>query len=75
VPSASLVAIAIILNTVQGQLPADQASNLVLGMGLLFVFDRPLDMMRTAVNVFGDSVAAVTIARSEGEDGVLRGDR
>lgn len=71
VPSASLVAIAIILRTVQGQLPPDQVVNLSLGMGLLFVFDRPLDMVRTAVNVFGDSVGAVTIARSEGETQVL----
>lgn len=71
VPSASLVAIAIILRTVQGQLPPEQAVNLMLGMGLLFVFDRPLDMVRTAVNIFGDSVAAVVIAKSEGETGVL----
>ncbi len=71
VPSASLVAIAIILQTVQGQLPAGQQVNLVLGMGLLFVFDRPLDMLRTAVNIFGDSVGAVVVARSEGETGIL----
>jgi proton glutamate symport protein len=71
VPSASLVAIAVILTTVRGQLPPGQDVELLLGMGLLFVFDRPLDMLRTAVNVFGDSVAAVTIARSEGETGVL----
>jgi len=30
--------------------------------------DRFLDMFRTAVNVMGDSVGAVVIARSEGED-------
>ena len=71
VPSASLVAIAVILQTVQGQLPPDQSVNLILGMGLLFVFDRPLDMLRTAVNIFGDSVGAVVIAMSEGETGVL----
>jgi proton glutamate symport protein len=67
VPSASLVAIAVILQTVQGQLPPTSQVNLLLGMGLLFVFDRPLDMLRTAVNVFSDSVGAVAIARSEGE--------
>ncbi|MEZ4360525.1 MAG: dicarboxylate/amino acid:cation symporter [Kofleriaceae bacterium] len=71
VPSASLVAIAIILRTVQSTLPEGQSANLVMGMGLLFVFDRVLDMARTAVNVFSDSVGAVTIARSEGEVGVL----
>lgn len=67
VPSASLVAIAVILRTVQGQLPPGAEVDLVLGMGLLFVFDRPLDMARTAVNMFSDSVGAVTIARSERE--------
>ncbi|MBK9031681.1 MAG: dicarboxylate/amino acid:cation symporter [Myxococcales bacterium] len=71
VPSASLVAIAIILRTVQAQLPDGPQPDLILGMGLLFVFDRPLDMVRTAVNMFGDSVGAVTIARSEGETSVL----
>lgn len=29
--------------------------------------DRVLDMMRTAVNIFGDSCGAAIIARSEGE--------
>jgi Na+/H+-dicarboxylate symporter len=58
VPAASLVAISVIL-TVIG-LPLD-------GIGLLLVTDRLLDMMRTAVNIFGDSVCAVYIARSEGE--------
>ncbi len=72
VPSASLVAIAVILQAVQGQL-AEQGVTVALlgGMALLFVFDRPLDMCRTAVNIFSDSVGAVTIARSEGEAGVL----
>lgn len=72
VPSASLVAIAVILTTVQGSLPAGQEVNLLLGMGLLFVFDRPLDMVRTAVNIFGDSVCAVVVAKTEGEQDVLR---
>ncbi|MEM1012911.1 MAG: dicarboxylate/amino acid:cation symporter [Planctomycetota bacterium] len=74
VPSASLVAIAVILGSVQSQitgLPQYEGVNLLAGMALLFVFDRPLDMMRTAVNIFSDSVAAVTIARSEGETDVL----
>lgn len=71
VPSASLVAIAVILRTVEGQLPPEHAVSLVAGMGLLFVFDRPLDMVRTAVNVFGDSVGAVVVAKSEGEMRVL----
>ncbi|MFK7790490.1 MAG: dicarboxylate/amino acid:cation symporter [Phycisphaeraceae bacterium] len=75
VPSASLVAIVVILTAVQDALPAGSLPEgvlLVSGLGLLFVFDRPLDMVRTAVNVFSDSVGAVTIARTEGETDVLK---
>ncbi len=62
IPAASLVAIAIILSTIG--LPAE-------GIGLILAVDRVLDMMRTSVNVFSDSVGAVVIARTEGEQGVL----
>ena len=62
VPAASLVAITLIL-TVVG-LPLE-------GVGLILAVDRILDMYRTAVNVFSDSCAAVVIARSEGELGIL----
>jgi Na+/H+-dicarboxylate symporter len=58
VPSASLVAIAIILGAVG--LPVE-------AIGVLLVFDRILDMMRTSVNVFGDSCCAVIVARMDGE--------
>jgi len=58
IPSASLVAIAIILSAVG--LPVE-------AIGVLFVFDRILDMMRTSVNVFGDSCCAVIVARLQGE--------
>lgn len=74
VPSASLVAIVIILQAVEAQLPEGslpEGATLTAGLGLLFVFDRPLDMCRTAVNIFSDSVGAVTVARTEGESGVL----
>ena len=59
VPQASLVAIAIILQTIGLPLEA---------IGVLFVFDRVLDMARTAVNVFGDACCATIIARLEGEE-------
>ncbi len=58
VPSASLVAIAIILGAVG--LPVE-------AIGVLLVFDRLLDMARTAVNIFGDACAAVIVARLDGE--------
>lgn len=58
VPSASLVALIVILKTIG--LPID-------GIGLFIAVDRLLDMCRTAVNVFSDSCCAVLVARSEGE--------
>ena len=63
VPAASLVAIIVILEAVQAQLPAS-VPPLIAGLGLLYVFDRPLDMVRTAVNVFSDSVAARVVERT-----------
>ena len=65
IPSASLVAISIILATIG--LPME-------AVGLILAVDRVLDMCRTAVNVFSDSVAAVVIGRLEGEEGILQGD-
>lgn len=62
VPSASLVAIVVILGAVG--LPAE-------GIGIILVFDRILDMLRTSVNVFSDSCVAVIVARTEGEEEVL----
>ncbi len=74
VPAASLVAIIVILQAVENSLPPGtlpEGVSLIAGMGLLFVFDRPLDMCRTAVNIFSDSVGAVTVAKTEGETNVL----
>ena len=65
IPSASLVAITLILTSVG--LPVEAA-------GLILAVDRPLDMCRTAVNIWSDSCCAVVIARSEGETNVLGGD-
>lgn len=62
VPSASLVALIVILKTMG--LPID-------GIGLFIAVDRLLDMCRTTVNVFSDSCCAVLVARSEGEKNVL----
>ena len=63
IPSASLVAIAIILAAVG--LPVE-------AIGVLFVFDRILDMARTSVNVFGDACCAIIVARLEGEEKLLQ---
>ena len=58
-PSASLVAIAIILTAIG--LPVE-------AIGVLLVFDRILDMSRTATNVFGDACCTVIVARLQGEE-------
>ncbi len=63
IPAASLVAITIILTAIG--LPVE-------AVGLILAVDRILDMLRTSVNVFSDSVAAVVIGRLEGETGILQ---
>lgn len=65
IPAASLVAISVILGAIGLPLEA---------IGLLLVTDRILDMVRTSVNVFSDSCAAVMIAKLEGEQAVLTQD-
>jgi proton glutamate symport protein len=62
IPAASLVAIIIIMQNAGFSEDAIKAS-----LGLVLTIDRPLDMARTTVNVFGDTVGAIIIARSEGE--------
>ena len=70
VPSASLVAIVIILEGIGSQLNPNPFAD---GKGMeaiaiILIFDRLLDMCRTSVNIWGDSCGAVVVARSEGEE-------
>ncbi|NNF27010.1 MAG: dicarboxylate/amino acid:cation symporter [Gemmatimonadetes bacterium] len=65
VPSAGLVVIFIVLEAIGLRGPD---VNVIVGS--MLAIDRPLDMYRTAVNVFSDTCGAAIIARSEGEDGV-----
>ncbi len=58
IPSASLVAIAVILGAIG--LPLE-------GLALILAVDRILDMCRTSVNVFSDASGASIIASTEGE--------
>ncbi|NRB24336.1 dicarboxylate/amino acid:cation symporter [Shewanella sp.] len=58
VPGVGLIMLAMVLNQVG--LPVE-------GIALIIGVDRLLDMVRTAVNVTGDTVATVVIAKSEGE--------
>jgi Na+/H+-dicarboxylate symporter len=60
IPSGSIVMLIIVLNSVG--LPVE-------GLALILGVDRPLDMLRTVVNITGDSTVASIVARSEGELG------
>jgi len=65
IPSAGLVMIFIILRAIGLTGPEP-----MMIVGVMLAIDRPLDMYRTAVNVFSDSCGAALIARSEGESTV-----
>lgn len=58
IPLAGLVMLAVVLNAVG--LPLE-------GIGLVLVVQQPLDMIRSAVNVWGDLTGAAIVAKSEGE--------
>jgi len=58
IPSAGLVTMVIVLKAVN--LPLE-------GIGMILAVDRLLDMLRTAVNVWGDACGTVVVARLEGE--------
>ena len=64
IPSAGLVMIFIVLDAV-GLGDHPQAAIIV---GTMLAVDRPLDMFRTVVNITSDTMGAVIIAKSEGED-------
>ena len=64
IPSAGLVMIFIVLNSV-GLSDHPEVGIIV---GTMLAVDRPLDMLRTTINVTSDSIGASIIGKSEGED-------
>jgi Na+/H+-dicarboxylate symporter len=62
VPGAGMVMLVIVLESVG--LPADK---LAVGLALIFAVDRPLDMLRTTVNVTGDATVAMLVGNSVGK--------
>ena len=64
VPGAGMVMLVIVLETVG--FPADR---LPIGLALIFAVDRPLDMLRTTINVTGDATVATIVAKSVGKLG------
>lgn len=63
IPMASLVTMTIIFSAINLPFAA---------VALVLPLDRPLDMLRTTVNVFSDTCGSVTVASSEGEDVAVR---
>ncbi|MDH4239380.1 MAG: dicarboxylate/amino acid:cation symporter [Phycisphaerae bacterium] len=59
IPGAGLVTMVIVLRAVN--LPLE-------GIGMILAVDRILDMLRTAVNVWGDACGTAVVARLEGEE-------
>jgi proton glutamate symport protein len=64
IPGAGMVMLVIVLDAIG--FPKDM---LPIGLALIFAVDRPLDMLRTTVNVTGDACVAMLIAKSEGKLG------
>lgn len=64
VPGAGMVMLVIVLESVG--LPNHL---LPIGLALIFAVDRPLDMCRTVVNVTGDAMVSMLVAKSVGKLG------
>ena len=60
VPGAGMVMLVIVLDSIG--FPKDL---LPIGLALIFAVDRPLDMLRTLINVTGDACVSVVVAQSE----------
>ena len=61
VPSAGIITLIIVLNSV------GMGAQVQAGIALILGVDRILDMLRTSVNVTGDLTCAAFVARTEGE--------
>ncbi|HIP48892.1 MAG TPA: dicarboxylate/amino acid:cation symporter [Lutibacter sp.] len=62
VPGAGMVMLVIVLDAIG--FPPDL---LPIGLALIFAVDRPLDMLRTTINVTGDATVATIVAKSLGK--------
>ena len=62
VPGAGMVMLVIVLDAIG--FPPDL---LPIGLALIFAVDRPLDMLRTTINITGDATVATIVAKSLGK--------
>ena len=63
VPGAGMVMLVIVLQAV-GKFTPEQ---IAIGLTLIFAVDRPLDMLRTTINVTGDATVSMIVAKSLGK--------
>jgi len=63
VPGAGMVMLVIVLQAI-GKFSPEQ---IAIGLTLIFAVDRPLDMLRTTVNVTGDATVSMLVAKSLGK--------
>ena len=68
VPGVGMVMLVIVLDAIG--FPKD---SLPVGLALIFAVDRPLDMLRTTINVTGDACVSLMVAKSEGKINNLKG--
>ena len=64
VPGAGMVMLVIVLESVG--FPPEKFA---IGLALIFAVDRPLDMFRTVVNITGDAMVSMLVAKSVGKLG------
>ncbi len=62
VPGAGMVMLVIVLESI-----GFPANKLAIGLALIFAVDRPLDMCRTVINVTGDAMVSLIVAKSVGK--------
>ena len=62
VPGAGMVMLVIVLESIG--FPSDK---LAIGLALIFAVDRPLDMCRTIINITGDAMVSLLVAKSVGK--------
>lgn len=62
VPSASLFLMAAVMETI-----GMTAQQIAVTVGFIFIIDRPLDMLRTSINIAGDLAVSTAVATWEGE--------
>jgi proton glutamate symport protein len=70
IPAAGVVVIFIVTQAIGFQ---DAQVGLIIGT--MLAVDRPIDMFRTMINIFSDSIGAVVVAKSEGETNLYPGMR